>query len=94
MIAWSVSPLGILVAAPLADGVFKPLLAAGGPLASTVGRVMGVGPGRGIGLQILVLGLLTTIVALLAFLFPQVRHLEAQIPDATVASLQGDRPLE
>jgi len=82
MIAWSVSPLGILIAAPLADSYFKPLLVTGGPLAASVGRVMGVGPGRGIGLQIVVVGALMAIVALVTLLFPRVRNVEAEIPDA------------
>ena len=41
MIAWSSLPLSYLIAGPLADHVFEPLLAAGGPLAESVGKVTG-----------------------------------------------------
>jgi len=49
MVAFSSIPLAYLCAGPLADYFFEPWLAVGGPLASSVGRVMGAGPGRGIG---------------------------------------------
>jgi DHA3 family macrolide efflux protein-like MFS transporter len=51
-------PVGYLLAGPLADRWFEPLLRPAGPLAGTVGRVLGTGPGRGIGLQFVVIGLL------------------------------------
>jgi MFS family permease len=82
MLAWSTTPLAYIAAGPLADRVFNPLLVEGGPLASTVGRVIGVGPSRGIGLLIIVLGLLTVLVCALGYLNPRVRHLESELPDA------------
>src|SRR5262249_50673439 len=59
MISTSSIPLAYLVAGPLADSLFEPLMAADGPLAASVGPAIGVGPGRGIGLLFIVLGLLT-----------------------------------
>lgn len=44
--------LAYLVAGPIADHVFEPLLMPGGALASTIGDVTGVGPGRGSALMI------------------------------------------
>jgi len=41
--------LGFLLAGPLADKVFEPMMAPGGFLAGSVGAFLGVGPGRGIG---------------------------------------------
>ncbi|MDH3302351.1 MAG: MFS transporter [Acidimicrobiia bacterium] len=49
-------PVAYLVAGPLADLVFEPLLADDGPLASTLGTVVGVGPGRGISLIFVLAG--------------------------------------
>ena len=43
-------PIAFLVAGPLADWVFEPLMAADGPLAGSLGAAVGVGPGRGIAL--------------------------------------------
>jgi hypothetical protein len=49
-------PLAYPIAGPLADYVFEPLVANGGMLAGSIGRVIGVGPGRGIGLLFIILG--------------------------------------
>ncbi len=81
MLASIASPLGILAAGPLADGVFEPLMAIGGPLADTVGRVIGVGPGRGIGLLFIISGLLTGLITASGALFPRVRRIEIELPD-------------
>lgn len=83
MIAQFTTPLGDFLAGPLADKVFIPLLLPGGALAGTaIGRVVGVGPGRGIGLMILCAAAIPGIAALIGLLNPRVRHLEAELPDA------------
>lgn len=82
MIAWSTMPLAYLIAGPLADYVFNPLLEAGGPLADSLGPLMGVGPGRGTGLLFVVIGLCSVAVGLGGYLSPQVRNLEDDLPDA------------
>ena len=63
MLAQAASPLAIVLAGPLADRVFEPLLAPGGGLAGSVGRVLGTGPGRGIALMFVLAGLGTTLIA-------------------------------
>ena len=82
MIAWSAMPLAYLVAGPLADRVFNPLMMEGGTLAASVGRVIGVGPGRGTGLLFIITGSLTVLVAAAGYLYPRVRQVEAELPDA------------
>lgn len=82
MIAVSVMPLAILLAGPLAERVFEPLLMPGGALAGTLGTVMGVGPGRGIGLMYLILGGLMVVTSLAAYMVPAIRHVERDLPDA------------
>jgi predicted MFS family arabinose efflux permease len=82
MIVWSSLPLAYLTAGPLADQVFGPLLAAGGPLAGSVGQIIGVGPGRGIGLLFIVMGLLTVLVTTVGYLHPRLRLVEQELPDA------------
>lgn len=61
------SQLGFIIAYSLAgflaDHVFNPLLVEGGPLASTVGQVMGTGEGRGIALLFIIAGLFVVIIA-------------------------------
>lgn len=85
MIAMSALPLAYLLAGPLADYVFEPLLLPGGALAGSVGRWMGVGPGRGIALLIVALGAGLLAVAALGALSPRLRHLETEVPDDGVA---------
>jgi DHA3 family macrolide efflux protein-like MFS transporter len=87
LVAMSALPVAILLAGPLADHVFEPLLAPGGPLAETVGRVIGVGPGRGIGLLFMVLGGLIVLAVAAGWANPRIRNLEDELPDAI-----GDEP--
>ncbi|HEX4961615.1 MAG TPA: MFS transporter [Thermoanaerobaculia bacterium] len=76
-------PLAVLAAGPLADRVFGPLLLPGGALAATaVGRLLGTGPGRGVGLMFLCLGAAALIAVGIAALNPRLRNLEREIPDA------------
>jgi DHA3 family macrolide efflux protein-like MFS transporter len=81
MIVSSATPLAFLAAGPLADGVFDPLLAEGGTLAASVGPVVGVGAGRGIGLLFIVLGILTALTTCVAFLSPQIRLVEDEMAE-------------
>lgn len=86
MIAMSTAPVAYLVAGPLADQLFNPLLAPGGPLADTlVGRIVGVGPERGVGLLFIVLGALIVLVTAVSYLNPRLRHVEEELPDADSA---------
>ena len=82
MLAQVTAPLGHLVAGPLADRVFRPLLVPGGALAGSVGPVLGVGPGRGIGLLFVTLALLPVLASLWGYTQPRVRRVEEDLPDA------------
>jgi predicted MFS family arabinose efflux permease len=82
LIAWSSLPLASLAAGPLSDGIFEPLLVVNGPLADSVGRIIGVGPGRGIGLLFILAGFVTLLTTSLAYLHPRLRFVEDELPDA------------
>lgn len=82
LIAQFTGPIGLLSAGPLADHVFRPLLVQGGPLAGSVGRVLGVGPGRGIGLIYLSLAVLPLLASLWGYSQPRLRRVEEELPDA------------
>ena len=77
-------PLACLVAAPLADRLFSPLLVTGGLLAGTVGRFTGVGPGQGVGLLMTSMGVLSVTAASLAWFSPRFRRVERELPDVIV----------
>ena len=63
----------------LVDNVFNPLLVEGGALASTVGRVIGVGDGRGIGLLLVVSGILLAVSAFVMGRIHSIRALEGAL---------------
>jgi hypothetical protein len=81
MVAFSTLPLAYLLAGPLADFVFEPLLAEGGALAPTLGTMIGVGPGRGIGLQLMLLGVLLLVIVSVAAGRRTLRRVETDLPD-------------
>jgi len=88
MVAKAAMPLAYLLAGPLAEWVFEPLLATGGTLAPSVSAIVGTGPGRGIGLLFVVMGVIKMGVALAGGLNPRVRLVEDELPDITLQNLQ------
>lgn len=83
MIPGATLPLGALLAGPLADRVFEPLLAPGGALAGgVVGQALGVGPGRGIGLLFVAMGCLVVLTAVVGSRRASLRNVETDLPDA------------
>jgi MFS family permease len=82
MISQSIMPLSYLLAGPAADRVFEPLMASGGLLARTwVGRVLGVGPGRGIGLIYVLAALLLLTASAVVWSNPHIRNVEDELGD-------------
>ncbi len=95
MIAWSTMPLAYLLAGPLADGVFRPLLVENGPLAGSLGWLFGFGPSRGAGLLLVLSGLLISLVTAAGFLHPRIRRVDLELPDAVSPadnSPEGEAP--
>ncbi len=80
-IAWSSGLVVPLLAGPLADYVFRPLMIQGGALAPLLGPIMGVGPSRGTGLMFVIAGLLMAAVSAAGLLVPLLRRVELDIPD-------------
>jgi hypothetical protein len=77
-----IAPLALIITGPLADRVFEPLLSQQGALANTVGQVIGAGKGRGIGLMMILMGATVALGAVVGFLYPRLRHIEKELPDA------------
>ncbi|WP_414587303.1 MFS transporter [Scytonema sp. PCC 10023] len=73
--------LAYLVAGPLADRVFEPMLTINGPLAGSVGKIIGVGAGRGIGLLFIIMGMLLIVAILTCYLSPRLRRVETELPN-------------
>ena len=60
----------------LADYMFTPLLLDGGALSENVGKIIGTGPGRGIGFLMILAGLLLCVTSGLLFCMKSIRNLE------------------
>jgi MFS family permease len=83
MVAQVTGPIAFFIAGPLSEQLFIPLLEPGGGLAgSAVAELLGTGPGRGIGLLYVAMGVVFLAVTLLAWLFPKLRDIEEKLPDA------------
>lgn len=82
MIAYSIMPVAFAVAGPLAEGFFEPWMAEGGALAPVFGPLIGVGPGRGIGLMFVASGVIYVLISGLILLYPRIRRVELELEDA------------
>jgi MFS transporter, DHA3 family, macrolide efflux protein len=81
-ISRSIMPLAFLLAGPLADHIFQPLMSPGGILEGTwLGTLLGTGAGRGIGLMFVISSLMLLSVSWLAYSHPRIRLLETELPD-------------
>jgi DHA3 family macrolide efflux protein-like MFS transporter len=92
MIAFSIMPVAYAVAGPLAEQVCEPLMAEGGALASSLGPVIGVGPGHGIALIFVIAGALYMLTALVILIHPRIRRVEDELPDAIADGEEGPAP--
>jgi hypothetical protein len=90
LIAWLVNPLGLLIAGPLADFVLEPAMRQGGVLTGAFGWLVGVGPGAGMALIIIVASLVSILVGLGGYLFRVVREAEDLLPDHQVAAGEAE----
>ncbi|CAG6399283.1 amino acid adenylation domain-containing protein [Streptomyces cocklensis] len=82
VIAWSTLPIGWAVLGPIGSHMLQPLMEPGGALSGSFGRVLGVGPGRGIALLYLLLAIAIAAVALTAMRLPRTARFDDEVPDA------------
>jgi len=78
--------IGFIVAGPLADRLFEPVMQPGGALADMFGELFGTGPGVGMALLMAVCGLTGASFGLAGYLFPDIRNVEVVISDHDAAS--------
>lgn len=75
-----ISQMGYIVSyiliGPLADFVFRPMLNKKGVLADTIGKIIGVGSGRGMGLMIIIAGFLIIAITLFAKKYSKINDLK------------------
>ncbi|MEM7129529.1 MAG: MFS transporter [Chloroflexota bacterium] len=78
----SVNPIALLLGGIIADQLFEPLLVEGGLLANSVGLLIGTGPGRGVGLMCILIGLVSILFTLFFARSPRLLNVETELPDA------------
>ena len=86
VIAGCMAPISYLLAGPLIDFVFEPLMAPGGRLAGTVGALIGVGKGRGMGLLLMLVGVAVLLTTAVGYSISRLRRVEDDLPDAVTAT--------
>jgi hypothetical protein len=74
-------PVSYLLAGPLADQVFEPLMRPDGALAGSVGTIVGTGDGRGTALVFAVVGTLMVLLVAFAWSRRSLREVD-NLPDA------------
>ncbi len=76
MLSRAAALFAITIAGPIADQVFEPLMAFSGPWAASLGQIIGSGPGRGIGLLFIIMGIQVIVATLIAYQYPPLRAVE------------------
>lgn len=86
--------LGFISFGPLAE-MFEHLMVADGYLAKSIGQIIGVGAGRGIGLLLLIMGFVVILATAISYCFPRLRFVEDEYPDVNLdtfnTSSESDR---
>ncbi len=82
MTAFSIEPIAGIIAGPLAEKVFGPLMMPGGGMVGVFGSLLGVGPGRGIGLMFVLAGIAYILIASVILINPLIRRVEIALPPA------------
>jgi hypothetical protein len=80
-IALMSQPVAMAITGPLADRFLLPGMMEDGLLAPYFGWLIGVGPGEGISLLFLIMGLTGSVVGFSGYIFKQVRNVETLLPD-------------
>lgn len=81
LIAQITIPIAMGIAGPLADLSFEPAMRPAGALSGTFGFLVGVGPGSGMGLILVLSGIVGTCVGLGAYSVRAIRDAETLLPD-------------
>jgi hypothetical protein len=77
----------------LADRVFEPAMVENGALAHIAGPMVGVGPGQGMGLLSVLMGLCLILIAIFGYTYPRVRQIEEELPDALTTVVEHSTTL-
>jgi MFS family permease len=94
LIAQITAPIGILLGGFLADRVFEPMMRGTGPGATLFAPLVGTGPGAGMGLLMVFVGVAGAIVGAAGYLVSVIRNAEDLLPDHIAALEEAQPPSE
>lgn len=81
LIAQISAPLGMLIAGPLADQVFEPAMQSDTWLSTVFGPIFGVGPGAGMALLVVIVGVMGITAGLVGYAVRVIREVDTLLPD-------------
>ncbi len=90
LLAQVAAPIGMAVTGPLADWIFEPAMMPGGSLAPIFGPLVGTGPGAGMALIFVLMGVLGAIPGLAGYAIESVRNIEDILPDHDMVRAAGE----
>jgi MFS transporter, DHA3 family, macrolide efflux protein len=82
MLEKSIAILAYMFAGPLVDYFLEPSFTSDSFLASTVGKIIGVGEGRGIAFLFILVGIFNIVATIMGYRYPRLRRVEKELPDA------------
>ena len=71
----------MVITGPLTDNFLLPAMDVGGALAPSLGWLVEAGPGAGISLLFVLMGVAGVFIGLSGYLYPHIRDVETLIPD-------------
>ncbi len=81
LLTWGTIPVASLLGGTAADFVMEPAMREGGALAPIFGPLVGVGPGAGMSLMLIGVGVIGALFCAAMYLVPMVRDIEILLPD-------------
>jgi len=81
LIAWFTNPIAPIIGGTLADFVLEPAMRTEGTLTGMFGWLVGIGPGAGMGLLIVVCSVIITFIGIAGYFVPAVHNAEDILPD-------------
>ncbi|GLX94481.1 non-ribosomal peptide synthetase/MFS transporter [Herbidospora sp. NBRC 101105] len=94
LVAFSTLPIGYGLIAPYGTALFEPLMAADGPLTSTVGMIIGTGEGRGIALMYVLFALVMAATVAVGTRMRRLWNFDLEVPDAIPDDVIGFAALD
>jgi hypothetical protein len=79
-------PISLAITGPLADWIFEPAMMPGGSLSPMFNWLVGTGPGAGMALVFVFMGVIGAIPGLIGYTLESVRNIEEIIPDHDIIS--------